>query len=130
LLGSLVVLRRTVGHHPLVLLHLLHAAGSILGKFLLGDDLLHLVENSLRFLNERWGTLAPLVSACASVSMLLTVYSIAENLPVRLSLLVDVKEEPETIEDPVLLKMDDCIWAYRVLLISSKLLIIYETNNK
>lgn len=47
-----------------------------------------------------------------------------ENLPVKLGLLAVEKPEPDTIEEPVLLKMDDCIWAYLVLLNSSKLFII------
>jgi hypothetical protein len=56
--------------------------------------------------------------------------SMRENLPVRLSLLAELMLDPDTIDDPVLLKMDDCIWANLVLLIYSKLFIFYVTNNR
>jgi hypothetical protein len=72
-------------------------------------------------------TLTDLVSACASASILLTVYSIDENLPVRLSLL-EPMEEQEMIGESVLLRIDDCICAYLLLLISSRLFIFYVTN--
>ena len=41
----------------------------------------------------------------------------------RLSLEAEEREEPLTMEEPVLLKMEDWSWAYRVLFSSSKLLI-------
>jgi hypothetical protein len=43
-------------------------------------------------------------------------------------LLAELTLDPATIDEPVLLKMEDCICAYLVLFNSSKLLIFYVTN--
>jgi len=62
-------------------------------------------------------TLAAFVRACVYPSICLTVSSISANLPVRFNLVAEPEKLDETMDAPVLLKIEDCICAYLLLLI-------------
>lgn len=105
-----------------VFFDLFNAFSTILIQLFFRDYSFDVVNHSLWFLNRRIFTLRDLIRVWAYVSMLRTESYMIVNFPVRFSLLVELRIEPETIDDPVLLNNDDCIWAYLVLFISSTLL--------
>jgi len=77
-----------------------------------------LIYDSRWFLSYTKYTLAALVNSWASVSIYLTVSSIIENFPVKFNLEPEeAKFDDDCINDPVLLKIVDCICAYLFLLI-------------
>jgi hypothetical protein len=113
-LRPLIILSRSIRDSPLVFLHLLQTFNSVLSQLLISNYLLHLLYFSTRLLDILLATRAALVRAWVSASISAVVSSIMENLAVRPILVVETGGE----EGEVLLRIEDCICAYRLRLVS------------
>lgn len=117
-LCAFLILSYAICDCPLAFLDLITAFIAIIYKLLISHNFFDVLNHLRGFLSKESATRAALVSAWASVSQRRTESSRRANLPSRLGFAAMV--EPDTIDEPVLLKIEDCICAYLLRLISSK----------